>query len=264
MLAVWPFSGRKWQGTGRRRRPAGEPNPHPVKPWWFQWDEWEAARPDWRLLLKHKDRFAATAPFRGQPMGGYPWHVSAGELPDPAGTGESVEALLWEMRQTIHRGTSSTELVSSGVALTFPWPLPPFGFYPQSDHWRATRGDFFYTTPERLLCEYDALAALGPAHGQTRVLVADDRVFSVLVRPEVLQRPQLSGRHVRLDGNHAVAWAKGYASPAMLEECAIELYELVNLLPRSWGSEHVDRVRALVVAGDLKGLERWRFRSLKP
>ncbi|MFF0625731.1 hypothetical protein [Streptomyces sp. NPDC004296] len=260
---MWPFSGKKWEGTGSRRRPDGEPNPHPVKPWWFQWDEWEAARPDWRLLRKSKDRYAATMPLSGQPMAGYPWHVSAGELPDPDGTGEGVEALLWQLKESIPRGRSSTDLVSSGVALTFPRTLPPFGFYPQSDHWRARRADFFYTTPERLLREYDALAALGPGHGQTRVLVADDRVFSALVRPEVLQRPQLTGRHVRLNGNHAVAWAKGYAAPAMLEECAIELYELVNLLPRTWGSEHVDRVRALVVAGGLKGLERWRFRSLK-
>ncbi|MFF4950331.1 hypothetical protein [Streptomyces chattanoogensis] len=179
-------------------------------------------------------------------MSGIFRYASVGELTDPDGTGERVEALLWEMNESIPHGRSSTDLVSSGVALTFPRTLPPFGFYPKSDHWKATRWDFrsvprsyFWTSPKRkrhlkqLFREYDALAALGPDHGAARVLVTEDWVFSALVRPEVLQRPQLSGRHVRLDGNVAIAWAKGRASPAMLEECAIELYELVNLLPRS-------------------------------
>ncbi|AJT65386.1 hypothetical protein T261_3721 [Streptomyces lydicus] len=172
------------------------------------------------------------------------YNATVGELADPGGTDERVEVLLWQLKQN-----SSTrgghEIWSSGVALTFPRTLPLFGFYPKSDYWKATRWDFwsvpriyFWTSPSRrrhlkqLFREYDALAALGPDHGSTRVLVTEDWVFSALVRPEVIQRPQLSGRHVRLDGNVAVAWAKGRTSPKMLEECAIELYELVNLLPR--------------------------------
>ncbi|MFI2190530.1 WXG100 family type VII secretion target [Streptomyces sioyaensis] len=80
--------------------------------------------------------------------------------------------------------------------------------------------------------QYDATSALGPEHEATRVLVADDRVFSALIRPEVIGRPQLSGRHLRLDGNMAVAWAKGEAAPNLLVELAVELNELVGLLPR--------------------------------
>ncbi|MFJ9850191.1 hypothetical protein [Streptomyces sp. NPDC101150] len=129
---------------------------------------------------------------------------------------------------------SSYDLRLSGVALWFPRPLPPIGCYPKSEYWKATPRDF-PATPKHLLQEYDALPALGPQHGGTRVLVADDLVFSALIRPEVLGRPQLSGRHLRLDGNTAIAWSKGHAAPKLLEELAMELYELVCLLPRNSG-----------------------------
>ncbi|KPC66015.1 hypothetical protein ADL29_06200 [Streptomyces chattanoogensis] len=153
--------------------------------------------------------------------------------------------VLWHLKQSFPRGNSSYEVLSSGVALFFPRTLPLFGFYPKSEHWQATRWDFasipkpcFWLSPREkrrrrhLVREYHALAALGPDHGGTRVLVAEDWVFSALVRPDVLQRAQLTGRHVRLDGNVAIAWSEGRTAPKMLEVLAVELYELVNLLPR--------------------------------
>ncbi|MFI9047964.1 hypothetical protein [Streptomyces sp. NPDC053427] len=188
-------------------------------------------------MRKFNDLLDVKSRLHGQPVsgrGGNFYYATVGELADPGGTGERVEVALWLLKQN-----SSTrgghELWSSGVVLTFPRTLPFFGFYPKSTYWKPTPTDFRPTPRKllkRLLREYDALAALGPDHGATRVLVADDRVFSALVRPEVLGRPQLSGRHLRLNGNTAVAWSRGHTAPKMLEELAIELYELVNLLPR--------------------------------
>lgn len=231
---MWPFSGKQRQGTGRRRRPAGEPDPHPAEPR-DPWEEWDTVRPDWQAVRKFNDRLDVKGRLRGQPvsLGGTFNYATVGELANPGGTGERVEVLLWQLNQSFPRARSSIDLLSSGVALTFPRTLPSIGFYPKSEHWEPTWRDFRHSTPRHMLREYDALAALGPGHGATRVLVADDRVFSALIRPEVLGRPQMSGRHLRLEGNTVVAWAKGHAAPKMLEELAIELYELVSLLPHA-------------------------------
>ncbi|WP_274912391.1 hypothetical protein [Streptomyces sp. WZ-12] len=200
-------------------------------------EDWDNVRPGWTAVRKFNDRLDVKRRLRGQPAsgrGGNLRYATVGELVDPGGTGERVEVVLWLLKQN-----SSTrgghELWSSGVVLTFPRTLPLFGFYPKSNYWKATPADFRSPPRDVLrhsLREYPALAALGPGHEATRVLVTDDWVFSALVRPEVLGRPQLSGRHLRLDGNTAVAWAKGQTAPKMLEELAIELYDLANLLPR--------------------------------
>ncbi|MFD5735172.1 hypothetical protein ACFWIY_20430 [Streptomyces sioyaensis] len=185
------------------------------------------------MVEKFNARLDAKNRLKGQPVsrGGVFHHATVGELSDPGGTGERVEAMLWQLKQTYSMGRSSHDLVSSGVALFFPRTLLPIGVYPKSEYWQASWGDF-PSTPKHLLREYDATSALGPEHEATRVLVADDRLFSALIRPEVIGRPQLSGRHLRLDGNMAVAWAKGEAAPNLLVDLAVELNELVDLLPR--------------------------------
>ncbi|MFI0716760.1 hypothetical protein ACH4SK_40560 [Streptomyces inhibens] len=231
---MWPFGKNQRRGTGRRRRTDGAPPPPPVT--YRGWAEkWDNVRPEWRALPKFNDLMAAHKRVqRAQPFnyGGYAFdHATVGETPDPRGSEQPVEVLLWQLTQHYSDlGHLQYDLRSSGVVLWFPYRLPTFGVYPESPHWKPRMKDFSAYT-EYLLFEGDAEVA-GLRFAGTKVVAADAGSVAALMTPEVLGLPQLGGRHWRLDGNTAVAWSKGHKSPDMLAEAVVDICAMVAGIPQ--------------------------------
>ncbi|REK91230.1 hypothetical protein DY245_05615 [Streptomyces inhibens] len=197
--------------------------------------KWDQVRPEWRAIPDVKGRMAAKKRFVGlQPFNGGSIcfdHATVGEVPDPRGSGEAAEILLWQLTQSsTGGGRGGYDIKSAGVALWFRYPLPTFGVYPESPHWKARVQDFPSHT-EHLLHQGDA-GVLGPRFVGTQVVAADADTVAALMTPEVMERPQLGGRHWRLDGNTAVAWSKGHKSPDMLAEAVVDICAMVAGIPQ--------------------------------
>ncbi|MEU9121830.1 hypothetical protein AB0C96_18560 [Streptomyces sp. NPDC048506] len=212
------------------------------------WSEkWESVRPGWRALSKWNDRAEAKMRFRGvQPfsLGGYAFdHAAVGEVPDARGGRQPVEVLLWQLTQKGRGADAGGEVKSAGVTLTFPYPLPLLGVYPDNPLWPPRVRDFSSSAGFQLF-EGDAGAAAGPRFAGTTVVAADAPTVAALVTPEVLGLPQLSGRHWRLDGRTAVAWSKGHQSPETLAEAVTDLCALVAGVPQELLDTAAESARA--------------------
>ncbi|MER6048755.1 hypothetical protein ABT168_15070 [Streptomyces sp. NPDC001793] len=201
-----------------------------------EWSKrWDGVRPGWRALSRFGERAEAKMRFRGvQPfaLGGYAFdHATAGEVADPHGGGRPVEVLLWQLTHKGRGADAGGRVRSSGVALTFPYPLPALAVHPPNPLWPPRAGDFAAPSPGQSLFEGDAGAVAGPRFAGTTVVATDPLTVAALVTPRILGLPQLLGRHWRLDGRTAVAWSQGHQSPEALAEVVPDLCTVVAGLP---------------------------------